>query len=602
MNIGRNNQEQTIAFRINVLQGIIFLFVLVIIGRLFYLQVIKHDYYLALGMSQRAVDQEVVPERGRIFALSSQDENSDLYPLAVNKVYYEVAIDPKMITRPQNVADILGKILEIDTTVIKEKALRTDKRYEVIAKNVTEDKVDLIKAEFNILLDDVNKGLAKEKKLRGIQELGLSLKKSILRFYPDKNLGANVLGFLGFNEDGISREGKYGLEAYFDDELSGLSGKIKGEKDVAGVLLAGSQADQAQPGLDVVLTIDHTVQYKACQALQKSVISHSADSGTVIVMETETGAIRAMCDYPSFDPNEYGKVDSPDVYNNLAVFQNYEPGSVMKAISMAIAINEKKVTPETSYEDTGEIKFAFNQVIRNAGDKEYGWADMKKVLAFSINTGVVFATHDVPNKIFHGYMESFGFGELTNILLSQESKGDISSLEKKGDIYKATASYGQGITVTPLQMINAFNVLANRGNLMQPYIIKELRYNDRVVESYYPKTIRQNVVSPTTASQISAMLVNVVDSEHAVGARVPGYYVAGKSGTAQVASIGAKKYDANITIHSFVGFAPASKPKFTLLVKLDNPKTAQYSEGTAIPLFGEIAQFLIQYYKIAPER
>ncbi|MDQ5970972.1 MAG: hypothetical protein QG603_749, partial [Patescibacteria group bacterium] len=200
MNIGRNNQEQTIAFRINVLQGIIFLFVLVIIGRLFYLQVIKHDYYLALGMSQRAVDQEVVPERGRIFALSSQDENSDLYPLAVNKVYYEVAIDPKMITRPQNVADILGKILEIDTTVIKEKALRTDKRYEVIAKNVTEDKVDLIKAEFNILLDDVNKGLAKEKKLRGIQELGLSLKKSILRFYPDKDLGAHVLGFLGFNE------------------------------------------------------------------------------------------------------------------------------------------------------------------------------------------------------------------------------------------------------------------------------------------------------------------------------------------------------------------------------------------------------------------
>ncbi|MFA6252836.1 MAG: penicillin-binding protein 2 [Patescibacteria group bacterium] len=602
MNIGRNNQEQTIASRINVLQGIIFLFVLIIIGRLFYLQIIKHDYYVQLGLNQRTVDEEVIPERGRIFALASQSEDGELYPLAVNKVFYEVALDPKMITRPQNIADILAKNLEIDVNVIKEKANLTDKRYEVIAKNVSEDKVDRIKDELNILLDDVNKGLSGSKKLIAIQDLGISLKKSVLRFYPDKEVGAHILGFLGFNEDGISREGKYGLEGYLNNELSGLSGKIVGEQDQKGVLLADSQGEQARPGVDVVLTIDHTVQYKACQALQKAVEKNMADSGTVIVMETATGAIRAMCDYPSFDPNDYGKVDSPEVYNNLAVFQNYEPGSVMKAISMAIAINEGKVTPETSYEDTGEVKFAFGQVIRNAGKKEYGWSDMKKVLAYSINTGIIFATQDVPNKIFHDYMSNFGFGKTSNILLSQESEGDISSLEKKGDIYKATASYGQGITVTPLQMINAFNVLANRGNLMQPYVIKELRYNDQVIESYQPKIIRQNVISASTASQISAMLVNVVDSEHAVGARVSGYYVAGKSGTAQVANIGAKKYDSTVTIHSFIGFAPASKPKFTLLTKLDNPKTAQYSEGTAIPLFGEIAQFLIQYYKIAPER
>jgi cell division protein FtsI/penicillin-binding protein 2 len=601
MNIGRNNQEQTIAFRINVLQGIIFLFVLIIIGRLFYLQIIKHDYYVQLGLNQRTVDEEVIPERGRIFSLASQSED-ELYPLAVNKVFYEIALDPKMITRPQNIADILGKNLEIDVNVIKEKAKLTDKRYEVIAKNVSEDKVNRIKDELNILLEDVNKSLAGSKKLIAIQDLGVSLKKSVLRFYPDKEVGAHILGFLGFDEDGVSREGKYGLEGYFNNELSGLSGKIVGEQDQKGVLLSDSQGEQARPGVDVVLTIDHTVQYKACQALQKAVEKNMADSGTVIVMETDTGAILAMCDYPSFDPNDYGKVESPEVYNNLAVFQNYEPGSVMKAISMAIAINEGKVTPETSYEDKGELKFAFGQVIRNAGKKIYGWSDMKKVLAYSINTGIVFATEGLSNKIFHDYMSNFGFGKTSNISLSQESEGDISSLEKKGDIYKATASYGQGITVTPLQMINAFNVLANRGNLMQPYIIKELRYDDQVIESYQPKIIRQNVISASTASQISAMLVNVVDSEHAVGARVPGYYVAGKSGTAQVANIGAKKYDSTVTIHSFIGFAPASKPKFTLLTKLDNPKTAQYSEGTAIPLFGEIAQFLIQYYKIAPER
>ncbi len=600
MNIGRNNQQETIVSRINVLEGVIFLFVLIIIGRLFFLQVIKHDYYLQLGLQQRDYDQEVIPERGRIFALTGQSEASELYPVAVNKVFYELALDPKIITRPQNIADILGKILEIDVNVIKEKAALTDKRYEVIAKNVSEDKVKLIKNELQVLLTDVNNG--SKEKLASIRDLGVSLNKSVLRFYPDKELSAHIVGFLGFNDDGVRREGKYGLEGYFDKDLSGQAGKIVGETDGTGVLLADSQAEEARPGVDLVLTIDHTIQYKACQALQKAVSKNMADSGTIIVMETETGAIRAMCDFPSFDPNDYGKVDSPDVYNNLAVFQNYEPGSVMKAISMAIAINEGKVTPDTSYEDKGELKFAFGQVIRNAGKKTYGWSDMKKVLAFSINTGIIFATQDVPNKIFHGYMKSFGFGETTNILLSQESKGDISSLEKNGDIYKATASYGQGITVTPLQMINAFNVLANRGNLMQPYIIKELRYNDKVIETYQPKIIRQNVISASTASQISAMLVNVVDSEHAVGARVPGYFVAGKSGTAQVANIGAKKYDTSVTIHSFIGYAPASKPKFTLLTKLDNPKTAQYSEGTAIPLFGEIAQFLLQYYQVAPEK
>jgi cell division protein FtsI/penicillin-binding protein 2 len=602
MNIGRNNQQETIVSRINVLEGVIFLFVLIIIGRLFCLQIVKHDYYFQLGLQQRDYDQEVIPERGRIFALTGQSESSELYPLAVNKVFYEVALDPKIITRPQNIADILGKILEIDINVIKEKATLTDKRYEVIAKNVSEEKIQLIKDELKVLLLDVNKDNNSKEKLASIRDLGVSLNKSVLRFYPDKDLSAHIVGFLGFNDDGISREGKYGLEGYFDKDLSGQSGKIVGETDQSGVLLADSQAEEARPGVDVVLTIDHTIQYKACQALQKAVSKNMADSGTIIVMETETGAIRAMCDFPSFDPNDYGKVDSPDVYNNLAVFQNYEPGSVMKAISMAIAINEGKVTPDTSYEDKGELKFAFGQVIRNAGKKTYGWSDMKKVLAYSINTGIIFATQDVPNKIFHGYMQSFGFGETSNILLSQESKGDISSLEKNGDIYKATASYGQGITVTPLQMINAFNVLANRGNLMQPYIIKELRYNDKVIETYQPKIIRQNVISASTASQISAMLVNVVDSEHAVGARVPGYFVAGKSGTAQVANIGAKKYDTSVTIHSFIGYAPASKPKFTLLTKLDNPKTAQYSEGTAIPLFGEIAQFLLQYYQVAPEK
>ncbi len=602
MNWGRNSFNQTIITRTNILQSIIFLFILAVIGRLFYLQIIKNKYYFDLGLSQRGVEQEVKPERGRILALSSETEAEQFYPLAVNKVYYEVILNPSKITRPQNMADILAETLEMDKNLVLEKVKLVDKRYELLAKNISEDKIITIKSKLEEILTDVNQGKSSKDKLRTIEELGISFNKSVLRYYPDKEVGAHILGFLGFAEDGVSRVGKYGLEAYFEKDLSGQTGWVLGEKDVAGVLLADSQAEAAVNGADLVLTIDHTVQYKACKMLEKSVIKHSADRGSLIILDSSTGAIRAMCNYPSFDPNEYNKVSDANVYNNLAVYQAYEPGSVMKALAMAIAIDQGKVNPTTMYEDKGEIKFASGQVIRNAGNKTYGFVDMKKVLAYSINTGIVRATSDVPNKVFHDYMKNFGFGEATNIYLSQEVKGDIDELEKKGDIYKATASYGHGITVTPLQMVNAFNVIANRGNLMQPYIINSVRYNDKVIAQYEPKILRREVISTQTASTLSAMLVHVVDSEHAVGARVPGYFVAGKSGTAQVASIGAKKYDSSVTIHSFIGFAPNENPKFTMLVKLDNPKTAQYSEATAIPLFGEIAKFLLEYYRIPPSR
>ncbi|MFA5127274.1 MAG: penicillin-binding protein 2 [Patescibacteria group bacterium] len=602
MNLGRWHHNQTTNTRINTLQRVIFFFVLIIIGRLFYLQIIQNKQYVKLGAEQRAIEQEVKPERGRILALTDASTSDQLYPLAVNRVYYEVALDPAKITRPQNITDIVAPILGIDAQLVLDKSNQTDKRYEVLAKAVTEEKVAAIKNKLEILLADVNKNRAKKDVLTRLEDLGVIFTKNVLRYYPDKEVGAHVLGFLGYDEQGLNRVGKYGLEGYFDKDLSGQIGMIIGEKDVSGILLTAGQAEDVVNGADVVLTIDHTVQYKACKMLEKAVLKNMADNGTLIIMESNTGAIRAMCNYPSFDPNEYNKVDSIDVYNNIAVYQAYEPGSVMKAVAMAIAVDQGKVSPNTAYEDKGEVKFAGGQVIRNAGDKIYGWSDMKKVLTYSINTGIIFATQDVPNKVFAEYMENFGFGKLTGLSISQEMGGDISSLSKRGDIFKATASYGQGITATPLQMLNAINVIANRGNLMQPYIINEIRYNDKVLQKTEPKILHRGVISANTASQVSAMMVNVVDGEHAVAARVPGYYVAGKSGTAQVANSQTGKYDNSRTIHSFIGFAPQDNPKFTMLVKLDNPKTAQYSEGTAIPLFGEIAKFLLEYYQVPPSR
>lgn len=604
MNLFHANEHQVSNLRINALQGVIFFLVLAIIVRLFYLQIMQNDTYMAMGMEQRSVIRDIRPERGRIFALTSTDEDDDYYPLAVNKVYYEISINPSIITRPQNVTDIFVEILDLDedeAEKVLKKVKKTDATFEMIAKDVPREKVELLEEKFEELRFDINKGKTEEEKIESIEDLGLNFYKNILRYYPDKEIGSHILGFLGYGEDGYSRVGKYGLEGYFEHELAGDIGQVVGEADVAGRLVSSNEGKSVKNGLDFVLTIDRTVQYATCKALEKALAEYDAESGTVIVMETKTGAIRAMCNYPSFDPNNYSDVDSADVFNNNAVYHSYEPGSVMKAISMAIAIDQGKVEPDSTYKDEGEIKFAGGKTIRNAGNEKYGLVDMKEVLASSINTGVVYATSEVNNKIYEDYMKKFGFGEYSGLGISQDLAGNISSLAKEGDIFKATASYGQGITVTPIQMINAVNAIANRGKLVQPYLVSQVMQDDEVVEEYQPTVIRQ-VIDTATASKVSAMMVHVVDSGHAGKAAVDGYYVAGKTGTAQVANPETGRYDDEKTIHNFVGFAPNDDPKFTMIVKLDYPTAARYSADTAAPLFGEIAKFLLEYYQIPPKR
>ena len=602
MHFFRNNNHQISSVRINILQGGIFFLMLLMIGKLFYVQILKNDYYTQQGAEQRSVIRDIQPERGRIFSLTDNESaEDDLYPLAVNKVYYEVGVNPIKITRPQNVTDIFVEVLELEEEVVLNKVKDDSKRYDVIAKEVPLEKAEELQSRLEELRFDINKDKAEVDQIKNLEDMGFSFTKHVLRFYPDKEIGAHVLGFLGYSNDGYSRVGKYGLEGYFESDLAGNFGQVVGEADIAGRLLADNDGRPVQNGADLVLTIDRTVQYATCRALERAVVRYEAESGSVIIMDTETGAIRAMCNYPSFDPNNYSEVESSDVFNNNAIYHSYEPGSVMKVISMAIAIDQGKVSPDTTYNDEGEIKFAGNQVIRNAGNQEYGWVDMKEVLAASINTGVVNATYDINNKIFEDYMQKFGFGEKVGIIMSQDSVGDISSLSKRGDIYKATGSYGQGLTVSPLQMLSAVNAIANRGKLVQPYIVSQIRYSDDIVEDFEPHVIRE-VISAGTAAQTSAMMVHVVDSGHAAKAAVEGYYVAGKTGTAQVGNPETGRYFVDKTIHNFVGFAPNESPKFTMITKLDYPTAARYSADTAAPLFGEIAKFLLEYYQIPPNR
>jgi len=396
--------------------------------------------------------------------------------------------------------------------------------------------------------------------------------------------------------------GQYGIEGRFDEDLSGEQGYIMSERDTGGALIASGDRllEEAIDGDDVILTIDKTVQYQTCKALKEAIEKHEAKKGSVIIMDPKTGAIIAMCNYPAYDPNVYSEVEEIQVFNNDVLTDMYEPGSVFKTFALGSALDMEKISPSTTYEDTGVVNID-GYSIHNSDGKSNGVVDMSYVLSESLNTGSIFAVNQIGNEKWEEYVQNFGFGEYTDIQLTGEQAGNITSLAKHADIYSATSSYGQGITVTPLQLVNAYAAIANDGKLMKPYIIDEIVKDNGYSTKTEPVEIRQ-VVSAKTTSMLGGMLVNVIDNGHAKLAKVEGYYMAGKTGTAQVPLEDGPGYDEERHKDTFVGFGPVSDPKFVMLTKIDEPSDVPWSALSAAPLWGEIAQFLVEYYHIPPER
>lgn len=547
-----------------------------IILRLFWLQVMVHEYYRDLADKQHLSNTEILAKRGEIFARDhTNNEQTDLYPLATNKVYYEVYVNPAEISKPQNTVDSLAGALGLDATSIVERVQKVGDVYEPIKHKVTDKELEQVKK---------------------IDLPGIYWKEEVWRYYPDKEVGSHMLGFFGYQDN--AKKGKYGLEGYWNDTLSGTSISAVVNRTGSGNVMALDSLglDGGLDGSSLVLTIDRTIQYEACKQLDRAAITYGSRDGSLMIMEPKTGRILAMCNTPGYDPNDYNLVDDVKNYNNNAVYEAYEPGSVFKVLAMAIAIDDRKVTPATTYEDTGSVKFGDFE-IKNADLLAHGTQTMTEVIEKSLNTGIIFATQGVSNSTFKKYMQDFGFGQKYDLHLDQISAGDITPLNNHGDINKATASYGQGVTATVLQITAAINALANGGLLMEPYIVEETigATGERIKTE--PKALRQ-VIRPETASQVAAMMVSAVDNGHTKKAGVEGYYIAGKTGTAQVPEKGV--YTAK-TIHTLVGFGPISNPKFTMVIKLYNPN-AMYAESTAAPLFGSLAKFLINYYQVPPER
>lgn len=559
--------------RLHYFAVFIFLLNVLVLARLFYLQVDKGAFYSALAASQQQISEKLLAKRGEIFV---QDDGKNVV-IATNKDYITLYAIPKELEKPAWTAKILSEILGLDQVDLEKKLSKPDDPYEVIKKKLTDDEVNKVK---DLKID------------------GLAFVPETGRFYPDKDLMSQITGFLGQTQDKV--KGLYGIEGYWDTDLTGKQGQLKATTDLSGNLIASSaqQLQAAQDGSSIVLTIDRTIQYYVCSKLAQSVKDTQSTGGTVIIMEPQTGKIIAMCSEPSFDPNHYNEVTDPSLFNNPATFGDYEPGSTFKVITMAAGLDTNTITPDTTYTDEGFVKIG-PFTIKNALPTPLGVIDMITVLRESLNTGAIFVSDKLGLPTFNKYVADFGFGVPTGIELDSETKGNLSSLNKKGQVYLATASFGQGITVTPIQMVTAYAAVANAGKLMKPYIVDKVIKSSGETMTTIPQAVRQ-VISDRAATLLTGMMVSAIKDGHGHLAGVPGYLIAGKTGTAQVANTTGGGYSAD-TIHSLIGFGPVDNPRFAMLVKLDRPKLGgRFAESTAAPLFGDIAKFILNYWEIKP--
>lgn len=615
---GRNGQG-----RIKLLAVFFMIFGALIMIRIFNLQIIQGDIYVALASGQHEIYQRLLPERGSIYVVENQGGQKKLFPLVTNQDLYLLYAVPIIIKEPRQVAEKLVDILGLPEPVEMEKiraSLFADISPDLdfkIAEEIKQirlqqwgeeqreaeiEKLYQILAKENDPYEPV-RGRLTEVQMNEIKDLniiGLGFSRETWRFYSEPGLGGHIFGFLGFGED--RRRGQYGLEGYFDGILAGQMGEIHSEKDPFGNLIAiGRRAIKEKvDGADLVLTLDRAIQYKTCQSLYAAVERYQAAGGTIVIMNPKTGAILAMCGAPDFNPDQYARVVSLDAYNNPAIFKPYEPGSIFKPITLAAAIDAGKIDPQAIYEDTGQVTIG-SHTIKNFANKVYGRQNMTQVLDQSINTGAIYAMRQIGPRLFNKYVKDFGFGSLTGIELQTEVSGDISNLSKSGEIYAATASFGQGISVTPLQMTAAVAAIANNGKLMKPYLVSEIIHQDGEIERIEPREIGQPI-SSRTAAMVSGMMVSVVESGHGKLAQVPHYRVAGKTGTAQIARTDGRGYDSNEVIVSFVGFAPFNDPRFVMLISLDRPQYGKEAATTAAPIFSDIAKFILQYYNVPHDK
>ncbi|NMB92289.1 MAG: penicillin-binding protein 2 [Parcubacteria group bacterium] len=552
---------------------------IILVGRLFDLQIRQHDDFIKEAEAIHETTAIVKSERGKIYF---QDKNGNEYPLAINKKYYTVYVVPKEIEEPEVVINKLSQLLSLTVDEVASHVNKPNDPYEEIKKRIDDENI-------------INQ--IQELKLKGVY-----LKSENYRFYPFNSLASQTIGFVAEADDGQIK-GRYGLELYYDDILSGRSGVFTGVRDAFGRLVRSvfSHEESAKEGADLITTLDKNIQFSAEEILKELIEKRDATKGSLIVMEAKTGKILALANYPTFNLNEFNKVTNYSVFRNYAAEDRYEPGSIVKSLTMAAALDLGLVTPDTTYDDKGYYLLPDGRKLINYNNEVYGKnITMTRVLERSINTGAIFVGQKLGAERLRQYFKKFGLDKVTGIDLPNEIAGDLSNLEypKVNLAYLSTASYGLGIAITPLELLKAYSAISNKGLMVTPYLVAAIRDSNNVIT---PVTVPEpeRVLSEKTAETLSNMLVSVVLNGFGINTKIKGYSTGGKTGTAFIPK--GKGYSEDM-IHTYIGYFPASDPQYLILVKMDRPlATSDSASHTVTIAFKQMEQFLINYFNIPPD-
>lgn len=557
-------------FRLQIVLALILLLFGLLIGRLFYLQILHHAFYQTKLQAQTRSSITLLANRGDIY-----DRNGLLLATTIDadSVYAYIPV----IENKYMLAETLAQILHLDVTTIQNK-LSGEALYVLIKRRITDEETTALK----------------EAHLKGVY-----LVKDQRRVYLRDTLAAHCLGFVDVDNNGMG-----GIEYAYDRFLQGVPGKVILERDPAGKEIYASNRIIAEPhdGDHVQLTIDEFLQYIARKELKEGVIRTRADSGAVVILDVRTGEVLALASYPDFDPNRYWEY-SPASRCNTAVQTVYEPGSVFKLITMAAAFNERIVSPNDPYVNGNEFEHAGvtiheahhlkdPQRVRRVAD----------ILIESLNIGAAKLALQLGKTRLFNYTERFQLGKRTNLGLPGESAGIVNKPELWGPTDEAIIGFGQSISTTPMQIAAAIAVLARDGTYIRPTLVKRIISRQGVILKDCMKNpdIRR-VVTADTAQKMRSIMLDVVEKGTGVAARIPGYSIGGKTGTSQKPNPHGKGYLSGSYVGSFVGIIPNYRPRILILITIDNPRGEYYGGAVAAPMFRNIAAEAIRYLAIPPD-
>lgn len=567
-------KSSSFRWRIRVITFFVLLIAFVLIGRLFFVQVINKNTYSLRADKQYITPASNIFDRGSIF-FSKKD--GSLFTGATVVSGFKLAINPERVTNIEETYNKLKPYLKIDEKTFIAKASKKDDPYEEIAINLSKEDIDIIE-DFKIE--------------------GLSIFRDNWRSYPGNDMAAHTLGFLAYK--GNTLLGQYGLERSYESVLS----KTKDGSYVnffAEVFLNIKDTISQNKKGDIVTTIEPVVEHTLEEALSKTMDKWDAEQVGGIIMNPKNGEIYAMAGLPDFNLNEFKNISDVGVYRNPLIENVFEFGSVIKPLVVAAGIDASVVTPNTTYFDSGSV-VVDKKTINNFDKKGRGLVTMQTVLDQSLNTGMVFIENKLGHDKFRSYMKSYGFGEKTGIDLPNETSGLIKNLDSPRNIEYANASFGQGIAMTPISAIRAFAILANGGNLVTPHLVKRIEYDDGSVKNLEYPLIKEGLLKKETTETISKMLIHVFESYNQGIHKINSHSIATKTGTAQVAQENGKGYYLDKHTHSFFGYFPAYDPEFIIFLFIKDPKGVKYASQTLIPPFNDIAKFIINYYSVPPDR